>query len=68
MKVRHIEWYNYVAATAGAVITDQNGNDIARFAPESATDLELKKTGNIGYVTGLVVVSISSGEVAIFFE
>lgn len=65
-KIRHIEFGGYAADADTAIIRDANGNDIALM--NGATDLETVRTGNIGYVTGLTVVTCTSGEVTIYFE
>ena len=73
MKLRHIEWSGYTAApTVFPKITDVNGSFIQQFNVDSATDVELKRSGNIGYVTGLIVTTstgaASTGIITIFFE
>lgn len=72
-KLRHIEWSGYTAAPAVfPKITDGNGKFIAQFNVDTATDVEEKRTGNIGYVTGLIVTTntgaASTGIITIFFE
>lgn len=73
MKLRHIEWSGYTAAPAVfPKITDGNGNYIIQFNVDTATDVEAKRTANIGYVTGLIVTSNTgaafTGTISIFFE
>jgi len=73
MKLRHIEWSGYIAApTVFPKITDINGNFITQFNVDTATDVEQKRTANIGYVTGLIVTTntgaASTGIISIFFE
>jgi hypothetical protein len=73
MKLRHIEWSGYTAApTVFPKITDINGNFVHQFNVDSATDVESKRTANIGYVTGLIVTTstgaASTGIITIFFE
>lgn len=73
MKLRHIEWSGYTAAPAVfPKITDINGSFVAQFNVDTATDVEEKRTGNIGYVTGLIVTTntgaASTGIISIFFE
>ena len=73
MKLRHIEWSGYTAAPAVfPKITDINGNFIVQFNVDTATDVEAKRTANIGYVTGLIVTTstgaASTGIISIFFE
>ena len=72
-KIRHIEWSGYTAApTVFPKITDANGKFITQFNVDSATDVEEKRTGNVGYVTGMIVTTNtgapSSGIISIFFE
>ena len=68
VKIRHIEFSGYAAGTGIAVINDTNGNLITQLQSAGGTDAEEKRTGNIGYVTGVTVQSISSGQVLIYFE
>jgi len=71
VKIRHIEFSGYAAGAGSAVVTDINGNEIARLTPSSSTDVEEKRTANIGYVTGVVVTSCggaATGDVLIYFE
>jgi hypothetical protein len=67
-KIRHIEYSGYVAGSAAAVVTDGAGNTICVLTPSSATDVEEKRTANIGYVDGVIVTAVPSGQVLIFFE
>lgn len=72
-KIRHIEWSGYAAAPAVfPKVTDINGNFIVQFNVDTATDVEEKRTGNIGYVTGLIVTTntgaAGTGIITIFFE
>lgn len=68
VKIRHIEYSNYNAASTGAIVQDINGNDICILKPDTATSLEALRTGNVGYVTGVQVTACPSGEVTIYFE
>jgi len=72
-KLRHIEWSGYTAApTVFPKITDLAGHFIVQFNVDTATDVEAKRTANIGYVTGLIVTTstgaASTGIISIFFE
>jgi hypothetical protein len=53
-------------------ITDINGVFIVQFNVDTATDVEAKRTANIGYVTGLIVTTntgaAGTGIITIFFE
>lgn len=73
MKVRNIEWSGYTAAPAVLPkCTDINGNFIVQFNVDTATDVEEKRTANIGWITGLIVTTntgaAGTGIVTIFFE
>ncbi len=71
VKLRHIEFSAYTAGAAPATVTDGAGNPIATLTPSSATDVEEKRTGNIGYVDGVIVTSVggaAAGQVLIYFE
>jgi hypothetical protein len=70
-KVRHIEFSGYTAGAGPAIVTDINGVEICKLTPSSATDVEEKRTANIGYVTGIIVTSCggaAAGDVLIYFE
>src|SRR5260221_13024662 len=72
-KIRHIEWSGYTAAPAVfPKITDGAGNFIVQFNVDTATDVEEKRSGNVGYVDGLIVTTntgaASTGIITIFFE
>ena len=68
VKIRHIEGSGWTVAGHTIVVNDINGNLITQLT--GPTSLEEVRTGNIGYVTGIVVQSISAaGEQAlIYFE
>jgi len=72
-KIRHIEWSGYTAApTVFPKITDIKGNFITQFNVDTATDVEEKRTGNIGWINGLIVTTntgaAATGIITIFFE
>jgi len=72
-KIRHIEWSGYTAAPiVFPLITDINGKFIVQFNVDTATDVEEKRSGNIGYVNGLIVTTntgaASTGTITVFFE
>jgi hypothetical protein len=72
-KIRHIEWSGYTAAPAVfPKITDIKNNFITQFNVDTATDVEEKRTGNIGWINGLIVTTntgaASTGIITIFFE
>jgi hypothetical protein len=66
VKLRHIEFSNYAVIGDLAVVQDRFGNDITRL--KGTTDIQEVRTGNIGYVDGVTILSISAGEVLIYFE
>jgi len=73
MKIRNIEWSGYTAAPAVfPKITDINGNFVVQFNVDTATDVEEKRTANVGYVNGLIVTTntgaAGTGIISIFFE
>lgn len=73
MKVRNIEWSGYTAAPAVfPKVTDILGNFIVQFNVDTATDVEEKRTANIGWVNGLIVTTntgaAGTGIITIFFE
>lgn len=67
-KIRNVEYAGYTAGSTGAIVQDINGNDTAKLIPDTATTTETLRTGNVGYVTGVVVTACPSGEVLIYFE
>src|SRR4029077_20125051 len=72
-KIRHIEWSGYTAAPAVfPKITDIKGNFVTQFNVDTATDVEEKRTGVIGYLNGLIVTTntgaAATGIISIFFE
>jgi len=72
-KIRHIEWSGYTAAPAVfPKVTDGAGNFLVQFNVDTATDVEEKRTANIGYVDGLIVTTntgaASTGIITVFFE
>jgi hypothetical protein len=73
MKIRNIEWSGYIAAPAVfPKITDILGNFIVQFNVDTATDVEEKRTANIGWINGLIVTTntgaAATGIITIFFE
>jgi hypothetical protein len=72
-KIRNVEWSGYTAAPAVfPKITDINGKFIVQFNVDTATDVEEKRSGNIGWTNGLVVNTssgaASTGIISVFFE
>lgn len=66
MKLRHIEFTGYAATSDKAIVTDRYGNIIAELS--ATTDLQEVRTGNVGWVYGLIVPTLTSGIVLVYFE
>lgn len=68
VKIRHLEGSNWNAAGDTIVVNDALGNTIAILVGPS--DKQEVRTGNIGYVTGVTIQSITaaSDTLTIYFE
>jgi len=68
-KIRHIEFDRYTGAGDFVVLQDLNGK--GEIILTGASDFESVRTGNVGYMTGLKIVTATlttTGEVTVFFE
>lgn len=66
IKIRHMEWENYLAG-ATAVVND--GLGINLWSPTAASDLSEVRTASIGWIdTGIAVVTLTSGRINVFFD
>lgn len=66
-KIRHIEFADYTNDTDTCLVTDQNGVRI--FSGNGASDLQTVRSGNIGWVNGVIVSQISgTGKVYIYID
>lgn len=65
-KLKHIEFVGYANYSDKAIVTNLLGHTLAELT--SAADLQEVRTGNIGWVDGIVVPTLTSGAVLIFFE
>lgn len=66
LKLKHIEFYGYAAATDKVIIQNRFGTVIAQLS--GTTDLQEVRTGAIGWVDGLIVPTITSGKCLIFYD
>lgn len=68
MKITNIIWADYTLATAQTlVIQDLNGKQIIKMVTAATqTTAAPLQTGFIGWVRGLIVPTLGSGEVSIF--
>jgi len=65
-KLKHMEWSGYLA---GATCVVNNGLGNLVWNPDPASDLEEVRTAAIGWVdTGLIVPTLTSGKLLVFFE
>ena len=67
-KLKHIEFVGYGADTDSAIVTNQNGNTITELLGSSAGGDGVVRTGNIGWVDGIVVPTLTAGAVLIFVD
>lgn len=69
VKIMNINWSNYTIATAqNLVVQDSNGKDIVRTttgAAGASGQLQTLNTGPIGWVRGIKVPTLDSGEITI---
>jgi hypothetical protein len=65
IKVRHFEWSGY-AASATCAVQDRFGKVI--WNPIFATDLEEVRSAAVGWVHGIAMVTLTSGQVRVYFE
>ena len=66
VKLKHIEFVGYALATSKVIITNLAGVIIAELTGTS--DIQEVRTSNIGWVDGIVVPTLTSGLVLIYFE
>lgn len=67
-KIRHIEYVGFADDTDSAIVTNLNGNVITEMVGASAGGDGVVRTGNVGWVDGIVVPTLTAGAVLIFFE
>lgn len=67
-KIKHIEFVGYAADTDSAIVTNLNGNVITELLGASAGGDGVVRTGNIGWVDGIIVPTLTAGAVLIFFD
>lgn len=65
-KIRHIEFEGYAAATDNVTVTDQNG--VVIWIGHGNAALESERSGNIGWVNGIVITVLTSGKVTIYID
>lgn len=66
IKVRHMEFVAYAAATDKVIVTDKNG--ILVWQGDGNADLESERSGNIGWVNGLIVSTLTSGKLLVYID
>lgn len=67
-KIRHIEFVGFAADTDSAIITNGNSRVITELLGASAGGDGTVRTGNVGWVDGIIVPTLTAGIVLIFFE
>lgn len=67
-KIRHIEFVGFAADTDSAIVTNKYGQIITEMLGATAGGDGVVRTGNIGWVDGIIVPTLTSGMVLIFFE
>jgi hypothetical protein len=67
-KIRHIEFVGFASDTDSAIVTNGNGRIIAELVGASAGGDGAVRTGNVGWVDGIIVPTLTAGVVLIFFE
>lgn len=67
-KIRHIEFVGFAASTDSAIVTNGNGRIITELLGATAGGEGVIRSGNIGWVDGIIVPTLTSGVVLIFFE
>lgn len=67
-KIRHIEFVGFAANTDSAIVENGNGRVITEMLGASAGGDGVVRTGNIGWVDGIIVPTLTAGVVLIFFE
>jgi hypothetical protein len=68
VKVRHIEFTGYAAATDHLIVMDNKGLIIADLPGATSGEAGAVRTGNVGWVDGIVVPTLTSGMCLIYFE
>jgi hypothetical protein len=64
IKVHHFEFSEYASQGSQAVLKDRNGKIV--WSPTGAADLEEVRSGNVGWVNGLILDSLDSGLVIVY--
>jgi hypothetical protein len=68
IKVRHIEFVGFAASTDSCIVTDTKGVIVAELLGATAGGDGAVRTGNVGWVDGILVTTLTSGLCLIFFE
>lgn len=66
MKIDHFLFAGYAADTDNVTVTDANGHVI--WVENGASDLHSIGTRTIGWVNGLIVPTLTSGKLYIYFD
>jgi hypothetical protein len=67
-KIHHIEYVGFGSATDTVVVQNANGRMITELMGEAAGGYTAVRTGNVGWVDGIMVPTLTAGAVLIFFE
>jgi hypothetical protein len=65
-KLRHIEFNSYAVDADNCVVTDQNGVTI--WVGNGNAALEAERSGNIGWVNGVIVPTLTAGKILIYID
>ncbi len=67
-KIRHIEFVGFSGSSDSCIVQNSFGHIVAELAGATAGGDGAVRTGNIGWVDGLAVTTLTSGACLIFFE
>jgi len=66
VRISNIQWVNYtLGAGQTCVVQDVNGKDIMNAATGTGTQMQPVNSGAVGWVRGLKVTTLTSGELTI---
>ncbi len=68
IKVKHIEFVGFASGTDSCIVEDRYGNVITELLGAAAGGDGVVRTGNIGWVYGIQVPTLTAGICLVFFE
>ena len=66
VKINQIEFEGYSSVSDNLEIQDQNGNDV--WKTRGNGDLSTERTGRIGWVNGIKIVTLTSGSIYFYTD